>query len=81
MDNVLGEGLNLMLVGMGAVFVFLVLLVFATSLMSSLVGRFLPEPPIPVPLPVTPAPHQARVDDEQLIAVITAAIHQHRSRR
>ena len=79
MSNLLWEGVNLMVIGMGAVFVFLVLLVFATSVMSSLISRFLPEPQIPsTPTATGQQPPQA--NDGQLMAVIAAAIHRHRSR-
>lgn len=37
--TLIDQGLNLMLFGMGTVFVFLTVLVFATSLMSRLVNR------------------------------------------
>ena len=40
MDNLLSEGLNLMIFGMGFVAVFLTLLVFATTGMSKVVGKF-----------------------------------------
>ncbi|MFT4636555.1 MAG: oxaloacetate decarboxylase gamma subunit [Arenicella sp.] len=39
-DSLIDQGLNLMLFGMGTVFVFLTILVFATTLMSTLVNRF-----------------------------------------
>lgn len=79
MSNLLWEGINLMAIGMGAVFLFLVLLVFATSIMSSLISKFLPEPEIPsTPAPTGQQPAQA--NDGQLMAVIAAAIHRHRSR-
>lgn len=42
-DNLIDQGLNLMLYGMGTVFVFLTLLVFATTLMSKVVNRLVPE--------------------------------------
>ncbi|MGB3621532.1 oxaloacetate decarboxylase [Ketobacter sp. MCCC 1A13808] len=80
MSNLLWEGVNLMVVGMGAVFVFLMLLVFTTSVMSALVARFLPQPNHPV-VTETPTPARATgTDNSTLMAVITAAIHQHRSR-
>lgn len=41
-DTLIDQGLNLMLFGMGTVFVFLTILVFATTLMSALVNRFAP---------------------------------------
>ena len=79
MSNLLWEGINLMVIGMGAVFSFLVLLVFATSIMSSLITKFLPEPTI-ISTSTAASPTSAKVDDGQLLAVISAAIHQHRSR-
>ncbi len=64
--DLLSRGLELMLAGMGVVFVFLTLLVGATTLMSRIVMRF--------------RPANAPPDDEE-IAAITAAIARHRSRR
>ncbi len=82
MNNLLLEGVNLMFLGMGAVFVFLILLVFATGIMSSLVSRYLPEPTItPVPNPPNPSIQPAGLaQNHQLMAVIAAAIHRHRKR-
>lgn len=42
-DTLIDQGLNLMLFGMGTVFVFLTILVFATTLMSKVVNRLAPE--------------------------------------
>lgn len=72
------EGVELMLFGMGIVFSFLVLLVFAIRLMSTLVARFAPEP---APLVTTaPALPSAPVAPDTL-AAIQAAIRQHRAKR
>lgn len=65
--TLLDQGLMLMLVGMGTVFVFLTILVAAMSLMAMIVKRFMP----------TVA--EAGASDEEL-AVITAAIVKHRTR-
>ena len=43
--SLIEQGLELMLYGMGSVVVFLSLLVLVTSLMSSLIQRFVPPPP------------------------------------
>jgi oxaloacetate decarboxylase gamma subunit len=63
--TLLEQGLNLMLVGMGTVFVFLTVLVGAMSLMAVIVRR------------LSPAVADAAASDEQ-VAAITAAIAQHR---
>jgi oxaloacetate decarboxylase (Na+ extruding) subunit gamma len=82
MNELLSQALELMLAGMGFVFVFLIILIFATAAMSKLVARFLPEPaPVPKASPATASsalkPAQA---DAQLLAVISAAVKEYRSR-
>lgn len=73
--ELLQEGLALMGFGMGFVFVFLTLLVIATTLMSRVVDRL-----APVPEPKAPAAAPARQDDEELLAVLSAAVHRYRQR-
>ncbi len=80
MSNLLWEGVNLMAIGMGAVFSFLVLLVVATTVMSSLISKFLPEPEEIPSTPTSTGQQPAQANDGQLMAVIAAAIHRHRSR-
>lgn len=79
-NNLINEGLNLMMFGMGFVFVFLTLLVFATGLMSHLVTKYIPESaPVAAKsrrLAANPLP---AADDQQLVAVISAAIKKYRS--
>lgn len=80
MDNIISEGLNLMVFGMGFVFVFLTLLVFVTSGMSAVVSRFFPAPE-PVSRPKrAPAAPAATANNDQLVAVMTAAVHKYRSK-
>ncbi len=71
------EGLTLVALGMGTVFIFLVVLIVCTTLMSKFVMSYeakfkKPEQPIPVA-------GQSKIPDAVLTAVISAAIHQHRS--
>ena len=75
-DNFMQQGIELMLYGMGTVFTFLVLLIIATTLMSALLQRFAK--------PVSNAAADKAVagtNDDRLVAVISAAIHQYRSRK
>ena len=62
--TLMDQGLTLMLVGMGTVFVFLTLLVIAMSTMAAVIKR------------LTPAADEVVSDEE--VAAITAAIAQHR---
>ena len=75
-ESIFQEGIDLMLYGMGTVFVFLTLLVIATGIMSGLVQRHFPDRVPPAPAPSAPS----RVDDPRLLAIIKSAIEQHRAR-
>jgi len=75
--NIMQQGIDLMLFGMGSVFVFLTLLVIAVNIMSAFIQKFLPVAPEPEASPVRIA--SAGVNDPKLIAIIKAAIDQHRS--
>ncbi len=68
--DLFAQGLELMLVGMGTVFVFLTLLVAATATMSRLVQRFERGEPASSP----------SGDESEEVAAITAAITMHRRR-
>lgn len=73
-EDIIQQGVDLMLYGMGTVFTFLTLLVIITGIMSSVVTRFFPE----AEKPLAPAP--AGQVDARTMAVIKAAIEQHRKR-
>lgn len=77
-SELLREGLYLMVFGMGFVFMFLIILVYAVKLMSYLVVRFTPEPvPEVKPAVRNEGPTQS-ADNEHIKAVLAAAIHHHR---
>lgn len=63
----LGQGVELMLAGMGVVFIFLTVLVVATTLMSRIVIRY--------------QPAGSAEDNDEEIAAISAAIARHRGKR
>jgi len=88
-SSLMNDGLTLMLFGMGFVFLFLTLLVGATTLMSRIITKYeknvgvIPEGGVPSPTAVIPrhgplaTPH---IEDKTLISVISAAVHKYRSR-
>jgi oxaloacetate decarboxylase gamma subunit len=76
-DNLMQQGVELMLFGMGTVFVFLAVLIVATTFMSFLIQRFFPAKPLVLPQAANRA---TSTNDDQLVAVISAAIHKFRSR-
>ena len=71
-----------MMAGMGFVFVFLTLLVFATTAMSKIVLKYFPEPEVLLPPPV-PQSAQNTVpgEDSNINAVIALAIAKYRAGR
>lgn len=75
--SLIDQGFSLMLYGMGTVFVFLTILVFATSLMSKLVQRFAPADEAPAPSDATAQPTPTKLSP-QILAAIKKAIQQHR---
>ena len=78
MDGIASQAVDLLIVGMGTVFSFLALLILATTLMSRFVAFISP----PESSPAMPtAPPQNNSEDGQLVAVISAALHKHRSRK
>lgn len=69
--SLLQQGLTLMLIGMGTVFVFLTALVVAMNLMARVVAR----------LPVQPAPGPVTGRNDEEVAAIAAAIRMHRQQQ
>ena len=76
--DIFNQGLNLMAFGMGTVFVFLTLLVIATSIMSNIISSYFPEA---IAKPKSPSVATKKGDDKQVISAIMAAIKLHRSQK
>lgn len=76
MTELISSGVELMLVGMGIVYLFLTMLVIAINLMSSMVRRFFPDAPIKT----LPVPSVRPSADKVTVAAITAAVHQYRDK-
>ena len=75
-DVLIEQGVDLMLYGMGTVFVFLTLLVIITTLMSAVVQRWLPDDE----MDVSSSKAESNVD-ARIVAIIEAALAKHRCRR
>jgi oxaloacetate decarboxylase (Na+ extruding) subunit gamma len=76
MTEMMSNGVELMFAGMGIVFLFLTMLVGAINLMSSLVQRFFPDMPV---MGIMPAVSSGI--DKNIIAAISAAVHQYRHKQ
>ena len=76
--TLIDQGLNLMLVGMGSVFSFLLLLVLATQVMSLLVNRWLPEELVSGNVAQASAGAPSMTIDPKTVKAIQTAIDRHR---
>jgi oxaloacetate decarboxylase gamma subunit len=72
MTELIMSGVELMLIGMGIVFLFLAMLIFAVNLMTTLVLRYFPELPATMPTPIT------KTANDNTIAAITVAVTRYR---
>lgn len=71
--NYVFEGFKIMLLGMGTVFMFLVVMIIMMNIMSKIIHRFFPEPN-----DVDNNTSPAMADNAKKVAAITAAIMYHR---
>ena len=80
MDNsLIQQGLNLMLFGMGTVFIFLTILIFATGGMSKVILRWFPEKIIEPPAPRKKAKSASGASiAPATLKILQAAVDQHR---
>ena len=72
MGNLLSDGFTLMWIGMGTVFVFLLVLVLATQVMSVLINKF-----YPAKISIPEDMNSAQVIDDETLAVIKEVIRIH----
>jgi len=71
MDQLMGQGLQLMALGMGTVFVFLTMLIGVISLVSRIIQKF--------DMDAENAASAAQSGQDDLLEVISAAVQQYRS--
>lgn len=71
--NLVVEGIKFMFLGMGAVFLFLALMIITMNVMSYIIHKFFPEPQPSANPKVEP-----KQDNKKIVAAITAAIAHHR---
>lgn len=70
----ISSGIELMVTGMGIVFLFLAMLVVAVNMMSWTVQRYFPQAPESLDV------SDSHATDANVIAAITAAVHQYRNK-
>ncbi|MGP9685946.1 OadG family protein [Halomonas sp. AOP25-F1-15] len=80
-QELLQDGLALMALGMGVVFVFLAILVVSVTLMSKLIDHFQPGPAAADMGRKSLSSSASSSPDDEVMAVISAAVHRYRSTR
>lgn len=85
-ESLVNQGLELMLFGMGTVLAFLSVLVLSITLMSWVLRRYFPVVEAPPGSGLSAKSPPAGVsgvatEDAKLVAIISAAIHRHRSKK
>ena len=78
--NLVTEALKFMVLGMGVVFLFLTIMVFALKAQAKLIAKFFPEKPKDVSNEWKPKTTE-QSDDKDTIAAITAAIIHHNNQK
>lgn len=80
MNDLFMQGVELMILGMGFVFVFLVLLVFFMVFMSFIVNKYLPEPiPVPQAQKKPKSSIKKSTNDDAMVAALTAVSIHHKN--
>jgi oxaloacetate decarboxylase gamma subunit len=77
----IAESAQLLVIGMGTVFIILVMLIFLINTVSRLLPEEKVEPIKPARIPTPRASSQAASNDGQLVAVIGAAVQAYRNRQ
>lgn len=78
--SILEQGIDLMLFGMGTVFLFLTLLVIATAIMSAIIKRYFPDQLVPQHAAPAPSVGTDPANNRQLLAILQSAVDQHRAK-
>lgn len=80
-ESLFGQGISLMIYGMGTVFVFLATLIVVTLVLSRIITRYFPETSAAPKSSSLPRAKSAVVVEPEVLAAIKAAIQQHRAQR
>jgi len=73
--DLVAEGVKFMVIGMGTVFLFLIIMMMVLNFQAYIIGKYFPEKVAPV-APSSSSP----MDDKGLVAAISAAIQMYKKR-
>jgi len=73
--DLVAEGVKFMIIGMGTVFLFLIIMIGVLKVQAYIIGKYFPEK-----VPET-VPSSSPMDDKGLVAAISAAIQMYKKRK
>lgn len=71
--NLVSEALKFMILGMGIVFVFLIVMIYALKAQAKIIGKYFPTKEIPTP--TKPTPTEAKKETAKMAAIVAAVQH------
>ena len=71
--NLVAEALKFMILGMGIVFVFLIVMIYALKMQAKIIGKYFPAKEIPTP--TKPTPTEASKETAKMAAIVAAVQH------
>jgi len=74
--NLLGESFKFMILGMGVVFLFLLLLIEVMKLQAKIINKYFPDEE-----PQTPAPRSSQDEEQKRVAAIIGAVSEFRKNK
>jgi len=72
--DLVAEGVKFMIIGMGTVFLFLIIMIVVLKFQAYIIGKYFPEKVAPV------APSSSPMNDKGLVAAVSAAIQMYKNR-
>ncbi|RXJ88456.1 sodium pump decarboxylase subunit gamma [Arcobacter sp. CECT 8983] len=77
--NLIAEAVKFMVLGMGIVFLFLIVMVYALKLQAKIIGKYFPEKSTPVPTKPTVTTGAKNINETAKIAAVVAAVQHHKN--
>ncbi|WP_419773617.1 OadG family protein [Halarcobacter sp.] len=77
--NLIAEAVKFMVLGMGIVFIFLIVMIYALKLQAKIIGKYFPEKSTPVPTKPTRTTGAEKSNETAKIAAVVAAVQHHKN--
>lgn len=79
--NLIAEAVKFMALGMGIVFLFLIVMVYALKLQAKIIGKYFPDKKKEIPTKPTVTTEASKLKESAKIAAIVAAVQHHKNQK